>query len=50
MTVQGWVFMLLSNAFVVGLLVYCLYRILTRPASAEHMHAPLEIDTADRES
>ena len=49
MTPGGWIFMFFSNTFVVALLGYCFYRILMRPASTEHMHAPLEIDTRDRE-
>lgn len=48
MTVAGWVFMICSIGFVVGLLGYCFYRVLTKPAAANHMQAPIEIDTRDR--
>jgi hypothetical protein len=48
MTTAGWVFMLSSIGFVIGLLTFCFYRVLTKPASTEHMHAPLDIDTHDR--
>jgi len=47
MTASGWIFMLASVGFVVGLISYCFWRVLTKPATAEHMHAPLEIDTGD---
>ena len=40
--------MLCSVGFVVGLTGYCFYRVLKKPASTEHMHAPLDIDTHDR--
>lgn len=50
MTSAGWVFMLCSVGFVLGLMLYCFRRVLTRPAAAEHMHAPLDIDTRDRET
>ena len=47
MTQAGWVFMITSCGFVVGLLLFCFYRVLKKPASTEHMHAPLDIDTHD---
>ena len=39
--------MLCSVGFVVGLTAYCFYRVIKKPKSTEHMHAPLEIDTQD---
>ncbi len=50
MTAAGWIFMLCSLGFVVALAVYCFYRVLSRPAATKHMHAPLDIDTRDRET
>lgn len=47
MTPLGWIFMLASNAFVWGLTAWCFYKVLTTPASTEHMHAPMDIDTDD---
>lgn len=47
MRVEGWIFMLLSLGFVVCLTVYCFARVLSRPSAANHMHAPLDIDTQD---
>jgi len=50
MRTGGWIFMLGSIGFVLGLTFYCFYRVLTRPSSAEHMHAPLDINTHDRDT
>jgi len=47
MTPTGWFFMLCSVGFVVGLTSYCFYRVIRKPKSTEHMHAPLDIDTHD---
>jgi hypothetical protein len=47
MTPAGWIFMVSSISFVVGLISFCFYRVLTKPSSANHMHAPIEIDTQD---
>jgi len=48
MTTAGWIFMISSLTFVIWLTGYCFYRVLTKPAATEHMHAPLDIDTQDR--
>lgn len=48
MTIGGWIFMLCSIAFVIGLVAFCYYQVLRQPKSTEHMHAPLDIDTQDR--
>lgn len=50
MTPAGWLVMLLSVGFVLGLTVFCFYRVLRTPKSIEHMHAPLEIDTRDADT
>jgi hypothetical protein len=47
MTPAGWAFMLISCGFVVGLTIFCYYRVLTTPRPEERIHAPLEIDTHD---
>ncbi len=39
--------MLLSIGFVISLTVYCFSRVLSKPSAANHMHAPLDIDTRD---
>ncbi|HWL94577.1 MAG TPA: hypothetical protein VNT79_13725 [Phycisphaerae bacterium] len=47
MTTSGWIFMLASLGFVLVLVGYCFYRVMAKPAAADHMHAPIEIDTQD---
>ncbi|NPU99571.1 MAG: hypothetical protein HPY51_20465 [Candidatus Omnitrophica bacterium] len=41
----GWIILIVSFCTVIGLNIFCFYRVLTLPK--EHMHAPLEIDTQD---
>lgn len=48
MTTAGWIFMTCSIGGVVTLVTFCFYRVLTMPRSTNHMHAPLDIDTHDR--
>ncbi len=48
MTNEGWVFMIGSLGFVVGLIAFCFYRVLAKPSAANHMHSPVDIDTHDR--
>jgi len=51
MTPAGWIFMLGSLACVLTLVVYCFSRLLRSPAPVEdRVHAPLDIDTQDRET
>ncbi|MGB0717185.1 MAG: hypothetical protein ACPGXK_15005 [Phycisphaerae bacterium] len=47
MTTAGWVIMITSIGTVVSLLTYCFTKVLSAPESADHMHAPLDIDTQD---
>jgi hypothetical protein len=49
MTTPGWIMMLISVGFVIGLLLFCFYRVVTTPKSEKHMHGPLDIDTGDQE-
>ncbi len=48
MTPAGWVFMIASLGFVLGLITFCFHRVLTKPSAANHMQAPLDVDTHDR--
>jgi hypothetical protein len=50
MTWTGWMLMILSCGFVLGLTTFCYWRVLRSPMPEEHMHAPLEIDTHDAET
>lgn len=45
----GWIFMLGSIFCVLSLISFCFYRVLTHPGYEEHLHAPLDIDTKDKE-
>lgn len=49
MTTPGWIMMLISMGFVIGLLLFCFYRVLVTPKTEKHMHGPLDIDTGDQE-
>ena len=47
MTLFGLFMMALSYIVVIGLVLFCFYRVLTTPDVVEHEHAPLDIDTRD---
>ncbi len=51
MTLGGWLMMLVSVGFVLGLSGFCLYRVLTLPPLdvKEHLKGPPDIDTRDTE-
>ncbi len=46
---SGMVMMGLSILLVLGLMTFCLIRILREPTPQNHHHTPLDIDTRDRE-
>jgi len=50
MTPLGWIMMIVSVGCVLTLVTYCFYRVLHAPKTTEHMHAPLEIDTRDKDT
>jgi hypothetical protein len=43
MTVGGWIFMLGSIGFVLGLIIFCYSRVLRKP-NGNHLHTPEQID------
>lgn len=45
MTIGGWITMILSVGFVTGLLAWCVYRVLSHPGAAAHMHDIADLDT-----
>jgi hypothetical protein len=49
MTIAGWLVMLTSVGSVLALTTFCLHRVLSLPPVdvAEHLKAPLDIDTRD---
>jgi hypothetical protein len=50
MNAAGWLVMIVSCGVVLALVTFCFYRVLHTPHSTEHMHAPLDIDTHDKEA
>ncbi len=49
LTLAGWTMMVGSVGLVLALSAFCIYRALREPHPEEHMHAPLDIDTHDRD-
>ena len=49
LTVGGIVVMSVSITLVVGLMAWCMRRILREPDPGEHHHAPLEIERPDEQ-
>ena len=49
MRIDGWIMMLASVSSVIGLTIFCLYRVLSLPpVEVESLNtAPLELDTRD---
>jgi heme/copper-type cytochrome/quinol oxidase subunit 2 len=47
MTAGGWVIMILSVGFVVGLLTWCVWKVISTPGAAEHLHSQADIETPD---
>jgi hypothetical protein len=48
LTIGGWVVMVGCITMVCSLCVFCFYRVFREPSPSEHHHAPLDIDTRDR--
>lgn len=46
----GWAFMTLSIGAVLIVTAYCYWKVLTAPSPEQTMHAPLDIDTRDRDT
>jgi len=49
MTPGGWIVMLLAVGGMTGLLSWCIYRVVSTPGSAEHLHSQADIETPDVE-
>lgn len=51
MTTAGMLIMIASVGSILALTGFCMYRVLTLPPAVveEHLKAPLDIDTGDRE-
>ncbi len=46
---SGWIVMILSLGFVIGLLGWCVWQV-TRESSPEKLHGPIDVDTRDTTS
>lgn len=49
MTPGGWIIMIASVGFVTGLLAWCIYKVISTPDTAEHLHTQADIHTPDVE-
>ena len=49
LTTGGLVVMTVSVVLVLGLMIFCMSQILGEKSPTEHHHAPLDIDTRDRD-
>lgn len=49
MTIGGWITMVLSVGFVTVLLAWCIWKVVTTPGSAGHLHSQADIETPDVE-
>ncbi len=47
MNAGGWLVMVLAVGGMSALLGWCIHRVVTRPETKDHLHAPLDIDTGD---
>jgi hypothetical protein len=47
MTAGGWIMMLLAIGGMTGLLVWCVWKVVSTPGSTEHLHSPVDIDPHD---
>lgn len=47
MTLGGWLVMGLSVGGVMGLLAWCIFKVLTSPGSEAHLHSQADIETPD---
>ncbi len=50
LTAAGAIVMIVSVLLVLGLSAFCMLRILTEKHPEEHHHAPLDINTHDRDA
>ncbi len=47
MTIGGWIIMVLAIGGMSSLLGWCIWRVLTTPGTAEHVHSPTDSGTPD---
>jgi hypothetical protein len=49
MTTAGWIVMCISMGLVLGLNIFCFYKILRERTPSRKHHGPLTVDTKDKE-
>jgi hypothetical protein len=47
MTSGGWLMLIVAVGGMTGLMVWCVYKVLSTPGSTEHLHTQPHIDTHD---
>ena len=47
MTTAGWIVMIVAIGGMTGMLIWCVYKVVSTPGSEEHLHSPMDIDTRD---
>ena len=49
MTIAGWISMIVGVGGATAFLLWCVYRIVSHPGSADHLHSQVDIEPKDRE-
>jgi len=47
MTAAGWTVFLVAVFGMTGLLIWCVFKVVSTPGSEDHLHSPADIDTHD---
>ncbi len=47
MTAAGWTVFLVAVLGMTGLLIWCVFKVVSTPGSEKHLHSPADIDTHD---
>jgi hypothetical protein len=48
MNLGGWITMIAAVGGMTGLLVWCVYKVVATPGSAEHLHSQADIEPRDK--
>lgn len=49
MTTAGWIILVLACTGYTALLLWCIHKVVATPGAPERLHAPLDVDTRDKE-
>ncbi|MGD9781570.1 MAG: hypothetical protein AB7V14_05385 [Kiritimatiellia bacterium] len=49
MTIAGWIILISACGGIVGLLLWCIRKVVATPEATAHLHAQGDIDTHDQE-